>query len=175
MAAVDVQPSDHRPPFGARRDDLAVQPAGSVTERSTATIEPAGRIGCIASSISRVPIVCDGWGSQLPIGQHMTLDPRGVHDPAGDLREGVERDRHELRRLVAGQVLRGDDHDLARRPLQLLEAPTDQLDRRQLREQQILVGIPIPRALAVEQPRGVRPRLLDEASKTSAGTVTPVS
>ena len=80
-------------------------------------------------------------------------------------RRRIQPDRHEFRNLVAGEVLRGDHHDLARRALQLLQAPADQLDRRQLRDQPIVVGGAVLRALAVEQPRGVRPRLLDEGQQ----------
>ena len=32
-------------------------------ERSIATIEPAGRIGYIASSVSRTPTVAPGWAA----------------------------------------------------------------------------------------------------------------
>ena len=66
VAAAHVEPANHRHAVGASGHHLPMQfCAGSVTERSTATIEPAGKIGCIASSVKQevTPIVSAGLGS----------------------------------------------------------------------------------------------------------------
>ena len=58
VPAADLEPADHGDRLGAGGDDPALERSGSVIERSMATIEPAGRIGCMASSSSRTPTVC---------------------------------------------------------------------------------------------------------------------
>ena len=131
----------------------------------------------MASSVKRVAdrFAWD-WAASAGRPAHDLRPARGPGPGCRSRRAGTARSPTNSDASSLGQVLGSDDHDLARRAFEFFQPAPDQFDRGQIRKQTIVVGmrgISGPRRSATTI--GLAPVCSMKPSRTSAGTVTPVS